>query len=66
MKINCVSCGHKVDLSDAYDDYNGAIKCYVCDALLEIKVEDGALRSVQLCTEMPSAQPYKAKAGSVL
>ena len=48
MKINCLSCGHKVELDDVYDDYAGLIKCYACGALLEIKTEDGKLRSVNL------------------
>jgi hypothetical protein len=50
MKINCLSCGHNVDLDDAYtDNYEGAIKCYGCDATLEIKTEQGSLRGVHLC-----------------
>ena len=48
MKINCLSCGHKVDIGDAYDDYEGQIKCYVCGAILEIKTEEGNLKSVRL------------------
>ena len=50
MKINCLSCGHNVDLDDAYaENYEGAIKCYGCDATLEIKTEQGSLRGVHLC-----------------
>jgi NAD-dependent SIR2 family protein deacetylase len=48
MKINCLSCGHKVELDDVYEDYAGLIKCYVCGALLELKTEEGRLRSVSL------------------
>ena len=48
MKINCLSCGHKVDIGDAYDDYEGQIKCYVCGAILEIKTEEANLKSVML------------------
>jgi hypothetical protein len=48
MKINCLSCGHKVELDDVYEDYAGLIKCYVCGALLELKTEEGRLRSVTL------------------
>ena len=56
MKINCLSCGHTVDLSDAYDDYKGAIKCYVCSAMLEIQADEGALRSMHLTKDVPSVQ----------
>ena len=48
MKINCLSCGHKVDLDDAYDDYEGCIKCLCCGSLLEIKTQEGMLKSVKL------------------
>ena len=48
MKLNCLSCGHVVDLRDSYDDYEGQIKCFVCAALLGIRTEDGQVRSVQL------------------
>ncbi len=48
MKVNCLSCGHKVDLGDAYDDYAGPIKCNACNAMLEIKTEAAGLRSVAL------------------
>jgi ribosomal protein S27E len=54
MRINCLSCGHKVDLDDVYDDYQGLIKCMTCAAMLEIKTEEGQLRSVILSTVSPS------------
>lgn len=46
MKINCISCGHKVDLGDAYDDYEGQVKCYVCGNILEIQTVGGSVKSV--------------------
>jgi len=48
VKINCLSCGHNVELDDAYGDYAGQIKCYACRAIMEIKCEDGKLKSVKL------------------
>jgi DNA-directed RNA polymerase subunit N (RpoN/RPB10) len=48
MKINCVSCGHKVDLDDMYEDYAGQIKCFACGAMLEIKLEAGKPKSISL------------------
>jgi ribosomal protein S27E len=48
MKINCLSCGHKVDLDDVYDDYEGQVKCWACSAILDIKTEDGKLRVARL------------------
>ncbi|MDP2703069.1 MAG: hypothetical protein Q8P98_13470 [Candidatus Rokubacteria bacterium] len=46
MRINCLSCGHKLDLGDAYDDYAGQVKCLVCGAMLEIRTEGGNVRAV--------------------
>ena len=56
MKIICVSCGHKVDLGDSYDDYAGQVKCVACSALLEIKTEAGSLRSVAATRELMAAR----------
>ena len=47
MKINCLSCGHKVALDDAYDNYEGQVKCYACSAMLAIKTEEGNVKAVQ-------------------
>jgi len=47
MKINCLACGHKVELDNAYDDYEGQVKCWVCGALLKIKSEGGNLKSLE-------------------
>ena len=47
MRVNCLACGHKVDLDDAYDDYEGPVKCFGCRATLEIRTEQGSLRAVK-------------------
>ncbi len=47
MNIRCLSCGHTIDLDDAYSDYDGQIKCYTCSALLEIKLEESLVKSVK-------------------
>lgn len=48
MNIRCLGCGHTVDLDDSYGDYEGQIKCYTCQALLEVKLSDGLVRSSNL------------------
>jgi hypothetical protein len=53
MKINCLSCGHKVELDDAYDDFEGLVKCFACTALLEIKTEEGRLKTVRFVKMVP-------------
>ena len=53
MKINCLSCGHKGDLDDAYDDFEGEVKCFACSAILEIKTEEGNVKAVQFVKIVP-------------
>ena len=45
MKINCLHCGHKQDLGDAYDDYEGLIRCPTCAGLLDIRSVDGQMKA---------------------
>jgi ribosomal protein S27E len=59
MRINCIACGHRFDLDEAYDDYSGRVKCSVCRSMLQISTEGGKVRSVDLAgqaTDLP-AQP---------
>jgi DNA-directed RNA polymerase subunit N (RpoN/RPB10) len=60
MKINCLSCGHKVDLDDVYDDYQGQVKCLACGALLEIRTEEAHLRMVKLVKASRHVSPEEA------
>jgi len=46
MKINCISCGFKIELDDCYDDYDGPIKCYVCETVINVKTVDGSVKYV--------------------
>jgi hypothetical protein len=62
MKVNCLVCGHSIDIGSAYDDYSGQIRCFVCHSLMEIKTEEGNLKSVKLPPVVPpgSGQPAGA------
>lgn len=53
MKINCLSCGFSVNLTDAYDDYEGQVKCFTCGAILEIKTQEGNVRAVKSVKSVP-------------
>jgi DNA-directed RNA polymerase subunit RPC12/RpoP len=57
MRINCLNCGHKIELDDVYDDYEGLIKCMTCRALLSIKTEDSKLKGVGFAPTLPVNQP---------
>jgi ribosomal protein S27E len=48
MKVNCLGCGHNVDVDESYGDYEGRVKCFGCGAILEIKTEGGMLQSVSV------------------
>lgn len=58
MKINCLSCGHKVDLGDAYGNYTGPVKCMVCGVILQIKTEEESVKAVSISmgSEVVSAE----------
>lgn len=55
MKINCLGCGFKVDLANAYDDFVGQIKCFACGTIMEIATQEGSIRAVRPLTEAPPA-----------
>lgn len=59
MKINCLGCGYKVELADAYDDYEGLIKCFACGAIMEIAAQEGSIRAVRSVTEVPLSSAEK-------
>jgi hypothetical protein len=48
MKINCLNCGHTVNLDEAYADYEGDIRCFVCGSLLEVRIENEMVKAVRL------------------
>lgn len=56
MKINCLHCGHKQDLGDAYDDYEGLIRCPTCAGLLDIRSVDGQMKACRPGTFQASSQ----------
>jgi len=56
MKLNCLSCGHSLDLHSDYDDYEGLVKCYVCGALLMIRTEEGNVKRVTFAERAPQEQ----------
>lgn len=63
MNVNCLSCGHLLDLRDGYDDYRGQVRCFICGSLLAVHSEDGRLRSVELAAgPRRAAKPAPAKA----
>jgi len=62
MKIRCVSCGHSISLDDAYDDFEGQVRCYVCSGLLQIKTEEGMIKGIR---EASMERPVQTFEGSL-
>ncbi len=56
MKLNCLSCGHTVDLRDGYNDYDGQVKCFTCGGLMAIRTQDGQIKWVELVVSRPPGQ----------
>lgn len=54
MKINCPSCGFRIELDETYSDYEGPVKCYVCSALLEVKLEECLIKSIKFLKQARS------------
>jgi len=64
MNVNCLSCGHSLDLRSAYDDYEGPIRCFICGSLLTIHTEEGRVKSVAMARsprEAVASPPDKAQ-----
>jgi ribosomal protein S27E len=57
IKLNCISCGHVQELSDAYENYQGQIRCWGCSATLDVSIIEGKLQSMQLHGETPELSP---------
>jgi ribosomal protein S27E len=48
IKLNCISCGHVQELSEAYENYQGQIRCWGCSTTLDVSIIEGKLQSMQL------------------
>ena len=65
MKVNCLSCGYSVNLDDAYGDYEGPVKCFVCGAILQVRTEQGNIKYVGLADSAHRAPPVKSLETSI-
>jgi len=58
MELNCISCGHRIHLDDAYENYKGLIKCWICGSLLEVAINEAQLVSISLqASDRAQAEP---------
>jgi hypothetical protein len=63
VKINCPACGHSIELSEAYDDYEGQIRCWVCRAVFEMRTQEGCVKTVKERKPAPSRPSSQAFSG---
>ena len=54
IKLNCLSCGHLMVLGEAYESYQGEIRCWGCRATLDVTLVEGRLHSMKLHEERPA------------
>lgn len=47
MKVNCLFCGHAFGVDASYCDYEGLLRCSTCGGLLDVRFQDGLVRSVR-------------------
>jgi hypothetical protein len=57
IKVNCPCCGRSLELGDAYTDYQGVVRCWVCHRSFELSLSDGRLLSMK---PTPEADPVPA------
>jgi len=50
MKIRCSGCGHNLELSEVYNDYEGEVKCWICGTVLDIRIKEGMLKYLKQST----------------
>jgi hypothetical protein len=50
IRVNCLSCGHPIELDEAYEDYQGEVRCWGCRAIVEVSLHEGKLQSMKLST----------------
>lgn len=48
IKINCLSCGFRVELGEEYSEYEGQVTCFACGATLMVKLSEGYIKSVMM------------------
>jgi hypothetical protein len=49
MRMNCLSCGHEVNLDHpVFRNYQGPVKCFSCGKMMDITTNQGALTQSRL------------------
>ena len=47
MRVKCISCGNELNLDHwVFEDYSGPVKCFSCNAMMEVKSTGGEIYSI--------------------
>ncbi len=47
IRLSCLECGHAMDLSDAYEDYEGEVRCWGCRTVMGVTLREGKLKGMR-------------------
>lgn len=53
-----------MDLGDAYEDYEGEVKCWGCQAVLEVTLQEGRLKAMKRGGAVGAPPPSVGRAES--
>lgn len=60
MQVNCLGCGHLINLGNDYDNFKGPVRCNICRTMTNIETESGKVKSVQ-STDEALFKPHKVE-----
>jgi hypothetical protein len=47
FRLRCLGCGHRIELDETYQDYDGPLRCWTCEALFVVVLCEGRLRGMR-------------------
>lgn len=64
MRVNCLGCGHMINLGHDYANYKGPVRCNVCRTISFIEAENGKIKTMrpvdeELCETCESGDSEK-------
>ncbi|HUU01258.1 MAG TPA: hypothetical protein VM425_07470 [Myxococcota bacterium] len=68
IRLNCLECGHPMDLGDAYEDYQGEVRCWGCRTVLDVTLQEGRLKAMRksCAAETPRSSAGRAESSETL
>jgi len=54
IRLNCLGCGFPMALGESYENYQGEIRCWGCQAVLEVTLQEGNLLAMKRSNGSPA------------